>query len=96
MKDIMMIEKEYFCPICGKEIKKVKISKEYIRCFNKNKTGYQLQYTCNCHEKIQEIVNWNNKVKEDFSEINILNYFSNASNLAFEQALKNVGIEREE
>ena len=96
MKDIMYSDVDYKCPICGKEIKKVKITKEYIRCFNKDKVDYGLYYTCNCYEKIQEILNWDKQIKEEFSEINILNMFANASNKAYEQALKNVGIEREE
>lgn len=94
-KKIMYVEREYFCPICGKKIDKVKVTKEYIRCFNKDKTSYEVQYNCDCKEKIQNIVNWSNEIKEDFSEINILNIFANASNKAYEQALKSVGIEEE-
>lgn len=95
-KKIMYIDVNYKCPICGKEIKKVKITKEYIRWFNKDKTNYELEFNCNCCGDIYKIVRWYNEIREDFSEINILNKFAEASNLAYEQALKNVGIEREE
>ena len=74
-KESMIIDVDYKCPICGKEIKKVKISKEYIRCFNKDKVNYGLYYTCNCYEKIQEILNWDKQIKDELSEINILNMF---------------------
>lgn len=94
-KKVMYIDVNYNCPVCGKEIKKVKITKEYIRCFNKDKTNYQLEFNCNCFEDIQKIVNWNNEIKKDFSEANILNKFAEASNLAFQNALKSVGIEEE-
>ena len=94
-KKIMYVERNYCCPICGKPITVVKISKEYIRCFNKDKVSYELQYNCDCKEKIQNIVKWSNEIKEDFSEINILNIFANAQNKAYEQALKSVGIEEE-
>lgn len=96
MREIMYLDVDYKCPICGKEIKKVKISKEYIRCFNKDKVNYALYYTCDCYNKIQEIIDWYNQIKEEFSEINILNRFAEASNKAYEQALKNIGIEKEE
>ena len=94
MKDVMYLDVNYKCPICGKEIKRVKITKEYIRCFNKDKTNYELEFNCNCYEDIHKIVSWNNKIKEEYSEINILNKFAEASNIAYEQALKNIGVER--
>ena len=94
-KKITYVDVNYTCPICGKPINRVKITKEYIRCFNKDKVDYQLEFNCNCFKDIYKIVNWNNEVKEDFSEINILNIFANAQNKAFEQALKSVGIEEE-
>lgn len=96
MKESMYLDVNYKCPICGKEIKKAKITKEYIRCFNKDKTNYELEFNCNCFKEIYKIVSWYNELKEDFSEINILNIFANAQNKAYEQALKNVGIEKEE
>ena len=94
-KQTMNVDVSYTCPICGKEIKRVKIGKEYIRCFNKDKVSYQVQYNCECAEKIAKIIEFNNQLKSDFSEINILNMFANASNKAYEQALKSVGIEEE-
>lgn len=94
-KKTMYIDVNYNCPVCGKEIKRVKITKEYIRCFNKDKTNYQLEFNCNCFEDIQKIINWNNEIKKDFSDGEILNMFANASNKAYEQALKSVGIEEE-
>ena len=96
MKDIMYIDVDYNCPVCNKPIKRVKITKEYIRCFNKDKTNYELEFNCNCAGEIYKIVSWDKQIKDEFSEINILNMFDNASNKAYEQALKNVGIEREE
>ena len=93
MKEKMYVNVEGLkCPICGKPINSVEISKVYVRCFNKYKTAYYPEYNCDCAERIGEIIDWNNQLKEQFSEINILNKFAEASNLAFEQALKNVGI----
>ncbi len=94
-KQIMHIDVDYKCPVCGKEIKSIKITKEYIRCFNKDKVTYAPKYNCECAEKIAKIIEFNNQLKSDFSEINILNMFANASNKAYEQALKSVGIEVE-
>ena len=96
MKEIMYLDVNYKCPICGKEIKKVKITKEYIRCFNKDKTNYELEFNCNCCGDIYKIVNWYNQIKEEYSEINILNKFAEASNKALEIAKQQVGISREE
>lgn len=94
-KQIMHIDVDYKCPLCGKEIKSIKITKEYIRCFNKDKVTYTPKYNCECAEKIAKIIEFNNQLKSDFSEINILNMFANASNKAYKQALKSVGIEEE-
>lgn len=94
-KKVMFVEVNYNCPLCGKEINSVKITKEYIRCFNKDDVRFYPQYNCECAEKIAKIIEFNNQLKQDFSEINILNMFANASNKAYEQALKSVGIEEE-
>ena len=95
-KERMFVNVDLKCPICGQPINKVEISKVYVRCFNKDKTSYYPVYNCDCAEKIGDIVNWKNQLNEQFSEINILNKFAEASDLAFKQALKNIGVEREE
>lgn len=94
-KQTMNVDVSYTCPVCGKEIKRVKITKEYVRCFNKDKVSYEVQYNCDCKEKIAKIIEFNNQLKQDFSDINILNKFAEASNLAFQNALKAAGIEEE-
>lgn len=94
-KQIMYVDVNYNCPVCGKEIKRVKITKEYIRCFNKNNYTFELQYSCNCASKISQIVAWRNQINQDFTQSDIANYFINASNKAYEQSLKNIGVESE-
>lgn len=96
MKDIMFIEKEYVCPICGAKINKVKISREFIQFLGKNRYGYQLHYTCQCAEKINQIIDFVNRVNSDFTDADIANHFINASKKAQEQAMKNIGILKEE
>lgn len=96
MKDIMMIDVDYKCPICGKEINKIKISREFIQFLGKNRYGYQLHYTCQCAGKISQIIDFVNRVNSDFTDVDIANYFNEASKKAQEQAMKNIGILKEE